>query len=140
MGWLALRSRHADAAERFLRWAYTYRDGGTAWDAFPAEWRRTARENGKAVLADVRIAIGGYPSPRQLATISSPVTCVYGARSQKYMAGIARSLARAIPGAGVLEIDRAGHAVAFDAPSGLAKVIAGAVASHRGARDGSLRT
>lgn len=139
MEWLALRGREADAAERFLRWAYTYRDGGTAWDAFPADWREAARDNGRAVLADVRIAIGAYPSPRQLATIRSPVTCAYGARSQKHMAGIARSLARAIPGASVLAMEGAGHAVAFDAPSSLARVIAGAAASNRGARDGSLR-
>lgn len=137
--WLALRGRHADAAERFLRWAYTYRDGGTAWDAFPAGWRRAARENGRAVLADVRIAIGGYPPPRQLATIRTPVTCAYGTRSQKYMTAITRSLARAIPGASVLRVDGAGHAVAFDAPSGLAKLIGQAVASYRGAGDGSLR-
>ncbi len=139
MEWLALRGRHADAAERFLRWSYTYRDGGTAWDAFPAEWRRAARENGKAVLADVRIAIGGYPPRRHLATIRSPVTCAYGMRSQKYMAGITRSLASAIPGASVLGVDEAGHAIAFDAPSGLVKVIIEALMSYGGATGGSLR-
>jgi pimeloyl-ACP methyl ester carboxylesterase len=123
MGWLALRGRDADAAERFLRWAYTYRDGGTAWDAFPAEWRRAARENGKAVVADVRIAIGGYPPPKQLATIRSPVVCAYGTRSDASLAGIARSLARLIPTASLRGIDGAGHAVAFDAPAGFVKVI-----------------
>jgi pimeloyl-ACP methyl ester carboxylesterase len=127
MGWLALRGRHADAAESFLRWAYTYRDGGTAWDAFPPEWRRAARENGKAVLADVRIAIGGYPPPKQLATISTPVVCAHGTRSDATMAGIARSLASHIPTASVRGIDGAGHAVAFDAPAGFATVIVEAV-------------
>lgn len=127
MGWLALRGRHADAAESFLRWAYTYRDGGTAWDAFPAEWRRAARENAKAVLADVRIAIGGYPSPKQLATISSPVVCAYGTRSDASMAGIARPLARAIPTASLRGIEGAGHAVAFDAPASFVKVIVEAI-------------
>jgi pimeloyl-ACP methyl ester carboxylesterase len=127
MGWLALRGRHADAAESFLRWAYTYRDGGTAWEAFPAEWRRAAKDNAKAVLADIRIAIGGYPSPKQLAAISTPVVCTYGARSDKTMAAISRSLARAIPTASVREIEGAGHAVAFDAPANFVKVIAEAI-------------
>jgi pimeloyl-ACP methyl ester carboxylesterase len=127
MGWLALRGRHADAAESFLRWAYTYRDGGTAWDAFPAEWRRAARDNAKAALADIRVAIGGYPPPGELATIKPPVACTYGARSDPSMARITRSLAQAIPAASVREIDGAGHAVAFDAPANFVKVIAEAM-------------
>ena len=40
IGSLALRGRHGDAADALLRSAYTYRDGGSAWDAFPAEWRQ----------------------------------------------------------------------------------------------------
>jgi pimeloyl-ACP methyl ester carboxylesterase len=127
MRWLALRGHHADAAESFLRWAYTYRDGGTAWDVYPAEWRRAARENAKAVLADIRIAIGGYPPARQLAAISTPVVCAYGARSDPSMVRITRSLARAIPAARVREIEGAGHAVAFDAPVNFVKVIANAI-------------
>lgn len=129
MEWLALRGRHADAAETFLRWAYTYRDGGTAWEAFPEQWRRAARDNAKAVLADIRIAIGSYPPPKKLATITSPVVCAHGARSDPTMAAIARSLARAIPGARLREIEGAGHAVAFDAPAAFVKVIAEAVPS-----------
>jgi pimeloyl-ACP methyl ester carboxylesterase len=126
-GWLAMRGRNADAAERFLRFAYTYRDGGTAWDAFPAEWRRTARENARAVLADVRIAFGGYPPANQLATISCPVVCAYGTRTAADLLSIARSLARAIPAASVCGIDGAGHAVAFEAPDSFVKVIAEAI-------------
>ena len=127
MGWLALRGYHADAAERFLRWAYTYRDGGTAWEAFPQQWRRTARDNAKAVLADIRIAIGSYPPPRQLAAITTPVICAHGTRSNPTMALIARSLANAIPAASVRAIDGAGHAVAFDAPATFVKMIAEAI-------------
>jgi pimeloyl-ACP methyl ester carboxylesterase len=129
MGWLALRGHHGDAAESFLRFAYTYRDGGTAWDAFPAEWRRAVRENAKAALADIRIAIGGYPPPKELATIHSPVVCTYGARSDDSMVRITRSLARAIPTASLHEIEGAGHAAAFDAPANFVKVIAEAVGS-----------
>ncbi len=129
MGWLALRGRDADAAERFLRWAYTYRDGGTAWEALPEQWRRAATENAKAVIADIRIAVGSYPPPKKLATITPPVICAHGTRSDPTMAGIARSLARAIPAASVREIEGAGHLVAFDAPAAFVKVIAEAVPS-----------
>lgn len=124
MGWLALRGHHPQAAERFLRFAYTYREGGTAWDAFPEEWRRTARENAKAALADIRIAIGGYPPPSELATMKAPVACTHGARSDDTMVRITRTLAGAIPTASVREIDGAGHAAAFDAPANFVRLIA----------------
>ena len=35
MQWLAWRGRYPEAAETLLRWVYGYRDGGSAWDAFP---------------------------------------------------------------------------------------------------------
>ena len=127
MEWLALRGRHADAAERFLRFAYAYRDGGTAWDAYPEQWRHVARDNAKAALADIRIAIGGYPPLKGLAAISSPVVCAFGARSSDSMIGITRSLARAIPTASLREIEGAGHAVAFDAPANFVRVIVEAI-------------
>jgi pimeloyl-ACP methyl ester carboxylesterase len=118
-GWLALRGKHADAAETFLRFAYGYQDGGTAWDAFPEAWRRTARDNAKAALADIRMGIGGYPPAAQLATINRPVVVTCGTRSHNT---VTRSLATAIPGARVHE--GAGHAAAFDAPARFARVIA----------------
>jgi pimeloyl-ACP methyl ester carboxylesterase/alkylhydroperoxidase family enzyme len=124
MSWLALRGQYPQAAERFLRFAYTYRDGGTAWEAFPAEWRRTARDNAKAALADIRIAVGGYPSRKELAAINCPVVCTYGERSAGSMVRITRSLARAMPTATLRQIEGAGHAAAFDAPANFVQVIA----------------
>src|SRR6516225_9348424 len=40
MQWLAWRGRYPEAAETLLRWVYSYRDGGSAWDAFPEAWRQ----------------------------------------------------------------------------------------------------
>ena len=85
-----------------LRSAYSYRDGGTAWDAFPEEWRRVGRENARPALADFRNSIGTYPSAEELATIGVPVVCSYGARSPDGMIRLVRSLASAIPTAGRL--------------------------------------
>jgi pimeloyl-ACP methyl ester carboxylesterase len=126
MWWLAAQARHADAVAAFLRFAYSYRDGGTAWDAFPEEWRRAAAENAQAALADFRIAVGGYPSARELATITRPVLCTYGARSNKPLVRVAGSLARVIPTAELKEIQGAAHAAAFDAPANFVQVIADA--------------
>jgi pimeloyl-ACP methyl ester carboxylesterase len=85
IGSLALRGRQGDAAETLLRSAYTDRDGGSAWNAFPEEWRRAGRENAQAALADFRNSIGVYPSAEDLATVRVPVVCTYGARSPDSM-------------------------------------------------------
>ena len=124
IGSLALRGRHSDAAEVLLRSAYTYRDGDSAWDAFPEEWRRAGRENARAALADFRNSIGIYPSARDLATVEVPVVCSYGARSPDSMFRLVRSLASAMPTARTHRIDGAGHAAPFDATTNFVQLIA----------------
>ncbi len=124
IGSLALCGRHSDAAEALLRSAYTYRDGGSAWDASPEQWRRVARENGRAALADFRNSISIYPSRTDLATIQVPVVCSYGARSPLSMVGLVRSLAAAVPTATARQIDGAGHAAPFDATTNFVQLIA----------------
>lgn len=124
IGSLVLRGRHGDAAEALLRAAYAYRDGGSAWDAFPGEWRRAGRESGRAALADFRNSIGDYPSAADLATVEVPVVCTYGARSPESMVRITRSLASAIPNARTQQIDGAGHAAPFDAPAAFVQLVA----------------
>jgi esterase len=127
VGSLVLRGRHGDAAETLLRSVYTYSDGGSAWDAFPGEWRQAGRENAGAALADLLNSIGSYPSPTELATIEVPVVCTYGARSPVGMFRLTRSLAAAIPSAKTHRVEGSGHAVAFDAPATLVRLIAGAI-------------
>jgi pimeloyl-ACP methyl ester carboxylesterase len=129
IGSLALRGRDRDAAETLLRSAYTYRDGESAWDAFPEEWRRVGRENARAALADFRNSIGVYPSARDLATVEIPVVCSYGARSPDSMSRLVRLLAAAIPTASTHRIDGAGHAAPFDATANFVQVIVDAVNS-----------
>jgi pimeloyl-ACP methyl ester carboxylesterase len=127
IGWLTLRGRESDAAETLLRSVYAYRDGGTAWDAFPEDWRRAGRENAKAALADLRNSIGVYPSPADLSTVEVPVVCTYGARSPAGMCRLVRSLASAVPTASTRRIEGAGHAAPFDATSTFVGLIAGAI-------------
>jgi len=129
MQWLAWRGRYGEAAETLLRWVYAYRDGGSAWDAFPQQWRQTARENGRSVVADLQATLGGHPRAQELATITAPVVCTYGSRSRSYMRSVTRALAQAIPTASVREIDGTAHAVPFDAPGNFARVIAEAMRS-----------
>jgi pimeloyl-ACP methyl ester carboxylesterase len=111
-----------------LRTAYSYRDGGSAWDDFPEEWRQIARENARAALQDFRNSISGYPSATDLATIKVPVVCSYGERSLDSMQRLVRSLAAAIPTARTQQIEGGGHAAPFDATAGFVQLIADAIA------------
>ena len=140
IGSLTLLRRQRDAAETLLRSAYTYRDGGSAWDAFPEEWRRAGRENARAALADFRNSITDYPSPTDLATVEVPVVCTYGARSPDSMIRLVRSLAAAIPSARTHRIEGSGHAAPFDAPANFVQVIADAITSVEAAASGAGTT
>jgi 3-oxoadipate enol-lactonase len=132
IGSLALCGRKTRAAEILLRSAYAYPDGGSAWDAFPEEWRRIARENAGAALVDFVNSIGTYPSRADLATIEVPVVCSYGERSPTSMFRLIRLLAAAIPTARIHRIEAAGHAAPFDAPTNFVRLIADTIASrHR---------
>jgi pimeloyl-ACP methyl ester carboxylesterase len=124
IGWRSFLRRPGDAVEALLWAAYEYRDGGSAWDAFPEKWRRVARENARATLADFRNSIGGYPSAAELATISVPVVCSYGARSPAFMPRLVRLIADAVPTARVEQIENSAHAAPFDAPRSFARLIA----------------
>jgi pimeloyl-ACP methyl ester carboxylesterase len=124
MGSFVLRGRPGDAAEALLRSAYAYREGGSAWDAFPEEWRRAGRENGRATLWDFLITIGNHPTATDLAGIEVPVVCSYGSRSPDFMVRRTRSLAAAIPTGRAQPIEGAAHAAPFDAPAGFVELIA----------------
>jgi len=130
IGSFSLRGRQTDAVEALLRSAYTYRSGESAWDAFPEEWRRVARENARPALADFRNSIVSYPSASDLATVGVPVVCSYGARSPDKMSRLVRWLSAAIPSAEVHRIDGAGHAAPFDATANFVQVIADAIAAR----------
>jgi pimeloyl-ACP methyl ester carboxylesterase len=132
IGSLFLYSRQADAAEALLRSAYSYRDGGSAWDAFPEEWRQIARNNARAALADFANSIGTYPSRVDLAAITVPVVCSYGERSPTSMFRLTRLLAAAIPTARIHRIEAAGHAAPFDATTNFVQLISNTISfRHR---------
>jgi 3-oxoadipate enol-lactonase len=135
IGSLALFGRQADAAEALLRSAYSYCDGGSAWDDFPEAWRRVARDNARPALADFLNSIRSYPSAADLASVEVPVLCTYGARSPDSMSRLVRLLAAAMPTARAQRIEGAGHAAPFDATDNFVRVIADAISpwSERGA-------
>jgi pimeloyl-ACP methyl ester carboxylesterase len=129
MSWLSARHRYPEALAAFLRFAYSYRDGGSAWDRFPAEWRQIAADNAEAGMADLRAAIRAYPKAKQLASVTTPIVCSYGSRSSAKMMRVTRRLASAIPAATFRQINEAGHAAPFDAPTNFASLITSLIGS-----------
>ena len=123
MGSLVVGRQRADAAEVLLRAAYTYRGGGTAWDAFPEAWRRAGRENARATLLDFVGSIGNYPTRTDLETVRVPVVCTHGSRSPAFMVRLTRALAAAIPTSRVEVVDGAAHAAPFDATANFVRLI-----------------
>jgi len=129
IGAYALLGRERDAAEALLGSAYGYRDGSSAWDAFPEEWREVALDNARPALADFLNSIRSYPSAADLATVVVPVVCTFGSRSPDSMSRLVRLLAAAMPTASTRCIEGAGHAAPFDATAAFVNVIAEAVTS-----------
>src|SRR5215207_383704 len=119
--------RRRDAVAR----RYTYRDGGTAWGAFPEAWRRIARENARPALLDFRNSIGNYPSAADLTNVVIPLVCSYGARSPNNIVRLTRSLASAIPTARTHQIEGARHAAPFDATSNFVQLITDTITSQQ---------
>lgn len=128
MTWLTRRRRYPEAAAAFLRFAYGYREGGSAWDRFPDDWRQIVREYPLASLSDIKIAVGNYPTAKELTTVSRPVLCTCGSRSPSKMVRVTRKLAALIPTGAFRQIEGAGHAAPFDAPVNFAGVVRVAMA------------
>jgi pimeloyl-ACP methyl ester carboxylesterase len=124
IGSLALRRRYSDAAEELMRTAYSYSDGGSAWDAFPQAWRSASRDNARSALVDFVNSIRAYPAAEDLQRVEVPVVCSYGERSPESMFRLVETLARTIPGARLHRINGAGHAAPFDATTNFVQVIA----------------
>jgi 3-oxoadipate enol-lactonase len=140
IGSLVVLARQSDAAEVLLRSAYTYREGGSAWDAFPEEWRQAGRENARAALTDFRNSISVYPSRTDLATIDVPVVCTYGARSPDSMVRLVQLLASAIHAARTHRIEGAGHAAPFDSPTNFVQLIADSITTDSDLNTAARRT
>jgi hypothetical protein len=104
------RHRHPDVAALFLRLAYSYRDGRSGWEQFPDPRRRTVSDNAEAALADIRMVIDGYATAKELASVSSPVECTCGSRTDPTMAHATQARAGEIATTAFRQIEGAGHA------------------------------
>lgn len=113
---LAKRGEAVEAAELFLRWAYRYPEGGTAFDRMPKSWREVAPRNAIASLNDLQIATAEKTIPTRLARKTIvPAVCLVGDKSPRPMQVFVRRLTKALPNA-TGTVERSAHAVTFDQP------------------------
>lgn len=118
----AKRGRVIDAAEGFMRWAYAYPTGDSAYDAYPEAWRDIARANAASTVHDVAaIATGESISRRQLRDVRCPVICTVGERSRQANRTTMRRLDAWLPNSTLEVVAGAAHEVALTNPEAIAR-------------------
>jgi pimeloyl-ACP methyl ester carboxylesterase len=124
---LARRFRGPErGAEVFGRWATSYSTGGSAWDreGFPEQRRGAIRSNARALFADLASGDGSHISRDRVRAISCPVTLAVTELSPRWMQRVARGLHEVLPDHHRFEVIRgAGHAIGFDQPGELERVV-----------------
>jgi len=124
---LARRFRGAESgAEIFGRYVTSYSSGGSAWDRedFPEQRRDVMRANGRALFADLASGDGRHVPRDRLRAISCPVALAVTELSPSFLQKAARGLREVLPDHHRFEvIPGAGHALSFDQPGELERVI-----------------
>jgi pimeloyl-ACP methyl ester carboxylesterase len=111
------RLRGTRAATRtFLRWASSYTTGGCAFDKMSDEQQEAMLSTADATMGDLDGGTGENISLDQVAAISAPLTCLLGDLTAPAIANATRRIVAAHPGARLVMIPGAGHAVSFDRP------------------------
>ncbi len=104
-------------ARRFLRWALWRNDGGSDFDAMPADWHdRLASGDAVAVVRELAAGTGEHLDIDLLGQIRTPTVVLRGDRSDAVFVHAAARAAQIIPGAKLIEATGSGHAIQLNAP------------------------
>jgi pimeloyl-ACP methyl ester carboxylesterase len=127
---LAGEGRLRDAAEVFLRFACSYRTGGTAFDRFDPAFRESLLDNVGTLLPELQAGGGEELTPERLQRISCPITCIVGDLTPEVILSGTDRLARILPRTRIARIDGAAHAIHFDQPQRFVDAVRSAVAAQ----------
>jgi pimeloyl-ACP methyl ester carboxylesterase len=105
-----------DAAEGFLRFAMSYRTGGTAFDTFEPALRESLIANAGTLLPNLRADANEELTLDQLRRITCPVTCVVGDLTPEAIVACTDRLVEIVAHARVIRIADAAHAIHIDQP------------------------
>jgi pimeloyl-ACP methyl ester carboxylesterase len=129
VGQLAGEGRERDAAETFMRFVFSYRTGGSAYDAFDPELRASLLANAATLMPEVQ-AGSGEVTDEQLQRITCPVTCLLGELSHERFVTATHRLVQIIPHARIMEIPGAPHAMHIDQPERFVEAVRSAVVAR----------
>ncbi|MGH2938713.1 MAG: alpha/beta fold hydrolase [Solirubrobacterales bacterium] len=111
-----LRRDRRASAQAVFDYALDYRDGGSQFDRFPAEWRAAMFDSAEAITAEGAQLRKPWPRRKAVAAISCPVTIITGCRAEPAFGSAARRLQKILPSARYVTVPNAGHGVHFDQP------------------------
>jgi len=127
VGQLAGEGRLRDAAETFLRFASSYRAGGTAFDTFTPAIRESMLANASTLLAELQAGTGEELTVDQLRQVTCPVTCLVGELTPEVLLGGTERLVRLLPQARVMQIAGAAHVMHIDQPERFVEAVESAI-------------
>jgi pimeloyl-ACP methyl ester carboxylesterase len=123
---LAGEGRGRDAADAFLRFVFSYRTGGSAFDAFDPELRESMLANAVTLPPEVQ-AGSGEVTIEQLQGITCPVTCLLGELCHEVFVTATDRLVQVISHARVIRIAGGTHAMHIDQPERFVEAVRSAV-------------
>jgi pimeloyl-ACP methyl ester carboxylesterase len=121
--------RGREAAEAFMRFVFSYRAGGSAFDAFDPGLRESMLANAPTLMPEVSAA-SGEVTVEQLRGIACPVTCLLGELSHEVFVTATDRLVQLIPRARVTKIPGAPHAMHIDQPERFVDAVRSAIAAR----------
>lgn len=124
---LASEGRLREAAETFLRFALSYRTGGTAFDTFDPALRESILANAATLLPELHAGTGEELTADHLQRITCPVTCLVGDLTPQLLVDATERLVRLLPQARITRIAGAAHAMHLDQPDQFVDAVRSAV-------------
>ncbi|MEO6317823.1 MAG: alpha/beta hydrolase [Acidimicrobiales bacterium] len=111
------------AAERFMRRMI----GDDRWESLPERTKEQRRQEGPALVAELRSIRSPAPSPYDPAKITMPAVIGHGTRSRPHHQEAAGRLADVLPQGELVVIDGADHGVHLSDPAAFANLIRRAI-------------
>jgi pimeloyl-ACP methyl ester carboxylesterase len=98
------------------RWANSYTTGGNAFDRLPLAEQEGMLVHSRSTLLEMDQLTRPFPSPKAVASIGCPVTCLQGSLSDPVFPRAVRRLRRRLPQTKVVEIEGGAHMLHRDRP------------------------
>jgi lipase len=111
--------RDRQAIDTWLRFASSYRTGGSAFERMSEERRELLRGGASGVFADFASGDGSHIHKEDLASIRAPVTIITAELSPSFLQKTSASLVKRLPAVTCRTLQGAGHAMVFDQPEAL---------------------